>query len=265
MDVNKTQTITSLGSGGPKKEKSRDSGEEKQDKSQGEETADSPWEGTEAFAVDGLLADDLPPQIQKAIEGLTLQIEPLRAEVERARGREAHFRELSEKHSFLPVPGRREFFREMTHILAHMQGPVPPGLIVLHLGNADDIRRRHGREALDAMLAHVCDAIGKTLQPTDIFGSIGGNDLGVAVLVSDQEQIRQKARNLIDAIAAQPFSWQDHGVSLEVAAGVATLENLDTPEAALKAADADLIAGLAGSRAGDREDPSGEGEPGGEG
>ena len=259
MDVNKTHAITPLASGGPKKEKSRDPGEEKQD--QGEETADSPWEGTEAFAVGGLLADDLPPQIQKAIEDLTLQIEPLRAEVELARGREAHFRELSEKHSFLPVPGRREFFREMTHILSHMQGPTPPGLIVLHLGNADEIRRKHGREALDAMLTHVCDVIGKTLQPTDVVGSLGGNDLGIAVLVSDQEQIRRKAQNLIDAIAAQPFLWQGHGVSLEVVAGVATLENLETPETALSAADADLIAGLAGNR----QDPSGEGEPGGEG
>ena len=259
MDVNKTQAITPLASGGPKKEKSRDPGEEKQD--QGEKTADSPWQGTEAFAVDGLLADDLPPQIQKAIEDLTLQIEPLRAEVELARGREAHFRELSEKHSFLPVPGRREFFRELTHILSHMQGPIPPGLIVLHLGNADDIRRKYGRDALDAMLTHVCDVIGKTLQPTDVVGSLGGNDLGVAVLVSDQEQIRQKAQNLIDAIAAQSFSWQGLGVSVGVVAGVATLENLETPETALSAADADLIAGLSRSR----ENPSGQDEPGGAG
>lgn len=259
MDVSKTQSITPLGSGGSKQEKSRDPGKEKQDKDQGEETADSPWEGTEAFDVGGLLADDLPPQIQKAIEDLTLQIEPLRAEVERARGREAHFRELSEKHSFLPVPGRREFFREMTHILSHMQGLTPPGLIVLHLGNADDIRRKHGRDALDAMLIHVCDVIGKTLQPTDVAGSLGGNDLGIAVLVSDLEQTRQKAQNLIDAIAAQPFSWQGHGVSLDVVAGVASLENLETPEAALSAADADLIAGLSRSR----ENPSGQDEPGG--
>ena len=259
MDVNKTQAITPLGSNVSKKGQSRDPGEEKQDK--GEETAESPWEGTEAFAAGGLLADDLPPQIHKAIEDLTLQIEPLRAEVELARGREAHFRELSEKHSFLPVPGRREFFREMTHILSHMQGPTPPGLIVLHLGNADEIRRKHGREAPDAMLTHVCDVIGKTLQPTDVVGSLGGNDLGIAVLVSDQEQIRRKAQNLIDAIAAQPFLWQGHGVSLEVVAGVAILENLETPETALSAADADLIAGLAGNR----QDPSGEGEPGGEG
>ena len=261
MDVNKTQAITPLGSGGSKQGQSRDPGEEKQDKDQGKETADSPWEGTEAFAVGGLLADDLPPQIQKAIEDLTLQIEPLRAEVERARGREAHFMELSEKHSFLPVPGRREFFREMTHILSHMQGPTPPGLIVLHLGNADDIRRQHGREALDALLIHVCDVIGRTLEPTDIVGSLGGNDLGVAVLVSNLEQTRQKAQNLIDAIAAQPFSWQGHGVSLDVVTGVAALENLETPEAALSAADADLIAGLADNR----ETPSVQDEPGGEG
>jgi len=246
MDVNKTQAITPLGSGGSKQGQGREHAEEKQDK--GEDAGDSPWEGTEAFDVGGLLAGDLPPQIQKAIQDLTLQIEPLRAEVERARGREAHFRELSEKHSFLPMPGRREFFREVAHILSHMQGPTPPGLIVLHLVNADDIRRRFGREALDAVLVQVCGVIEKTLQPTDIAGSLGGNDLGVVQLVSNLEQSRQKAQALIGAIAAQPFSWQGHGLPMQVVAGVATLENMKTPEAALSAADADLIAGLAGNR-----------------
>jgi hypothetical protein len=48
---------------------------------------------------------------------------------------------------------------------------------------------------------------------------------------------------------------------VEVVAGVATLENLETPETALSAADADLIAGLSRSR----ENPSGQDEPGGAG
>ena len=74
-------------------------------------------------------------QSQQALEGLASQIDPLRAEVELARVREAHFKEISEQHSFLPLAGRREFLRELTHILSHMAGLNAPVLIVLHLVN----------------------------------------------------------------------------------------------------------------------------------
>lgn len=254
MDVNKTHSITPLGPGGSKQGQGRDPGEEKQDKGDGEEPAESPWEGTEAFAFDGLLADGLSPEIQKAFEELTRQIEPLRAEVERARGREIHFKELAETHSFLPLPGRREFFRELTHVLAHMEGLTTPSLIVLHLVNADDIRRRLGRNALDGVLVHVSSVIDTILEPTDVAGSLGGNDFGLIQLVSDLTLARKKAEDLIQAISANPFQWQGKITPLDTLAGVATLANMESPEAALNAADKDLVGGL-GSLSGEVDVP----------
>jgi len=98
MDVSKAEAVTPVGQGGPRKDQKRGSKEKQEDGTNGEAAGDdSPWAGTEAFAVDGVLAGDLSPQIQQAFDGLARQIEPLRAEVERARGREVHFKELAEK------------------------------------------------------------------------------------------------------------------------------------------------------------------------
>ena len=141
------------------------------------------------------------------------------------------------------MPGRREFFRELTHVLAHMEGLTTPSLIVLHLVNADDIRRRLGRNALDGVLIHVLSVIDTILEPTDVAGSLGGNDFGLIQLVSDLTLARNKAKDLVQAIAAAPFQWQGKITPLETMAGVATLATTETPEAALIAADKDLISG----------------------
>ena len=233
MDVNKIDAVNPLGQGGPRKEEKRGTDEEQWEKNhdtEAEASGTSPWEGTEAFAVDGLLAGVLTPEVQQAFDSLARQIEPLRAEVERAKRREAHFKELAEKHSFLPVPGRWEFSRELTHVLSNSEHLTPPpSLVVLHLVNADDIRRRFGRRALDAALIHVCAVIDANLHPTDVAGSLGGNDFGLILLVGNNELAQIKTQSLIYAVKAQPFHWQGETLTLEIVAGVATLENVDTP------------------------------------
>ena len=243
MDVNKTDAVTPAGQSGPKKEQKREDGEKQpDDQDSNGEAGGSPWADTEAFAMEGILAGDLSPEIQKAFEGLARQIEPLRAEVERAQGREAHFKELAETHSFLPLPGRREFLRELTHVVNNMENLTPPpSLVLLHLSNADEVRRRFGRKALDGLLTHVCAAIDSALNPTDVAGSLGGNDFGVILLVASEELAQTRSQNLVEAIRKQPFSWHKEKVTLEVIAGVTALESYAEPEAAIAQADRDLI------------------------
>ena len=251
MDVNKTLAVTPTGQSGPRKEQKREDGEKQQDDHDSPgEAGGSPWADTEAFAMEGILAGDLSPEIQKAFEDLTRQIEPLRAELERAQGRQAHFKELAETHSFLPLPGRREFLRELTHVVNNMENlNPPPSLVLLHLSNADEVRRRFGRKALDGLLTHVCAAIDSALLPTDVAGSLGGNDFGVILLVASGELAQTRAQNLVEAIRKQPFPWQGEKVTLEVIAGVTALESNGEPEAAIAWADRDLIGDVGGSSA----------------
>ena len=82
MDVNKADAVISAGRGSPKKDQNHGAVKEKQE-DKNLAGGEFPWEGAEAFAVDGVLADDLGFELQKTIEGLAAQIEPLRAEVER--------------------------------------------------------------------------------------------------------------------------------------------------------------------------------------
>ena len=125
---------------------------------------------------------------------------------------------------------------------------------MLHLVNADDIRRRLGRNALDGVLIHVSSVIDTILEPTDVAGSLGGNDFGLIQLVSDLTLARKKAGDLIQVISANPFQWQGKTTPLDTLAGVATLVNMGSPEAALNAADNDLVGGL-GFLSGEDETP----------
>jgi PleD family two-component response regulator len=246
MDVNRADAVTPVGTGGgPKQERKRDSEDEKRKKSESAEAGGpeaSPWAGSEAFAVDGVLAAGMTPEAQKIIDGLARQIEPLRAEVERARGREAHFKELAEKHSFLPVPGRREFMRELAHVLNNMRHLAPPpNLVVLHVVNADELRRRDGRQALDRLLGHVCNVLDRMLHPTDVMGSLGGNDFGVVLLVGNGERAHAKAREFEEAIRTAPFATIGGPFAVDIVAGAATLASATAAESALAAADRDLM------------------------
>ena len=62
MDVNKTNAISPVGSRGSKHERKRDPEEEQQENgrdSNGGGLGVSPWQGTEAFAIDGILAGSI--------------------------------------------------------------------------------------------------------------------------------------------------------------------------------------------------------------
>jgi diguanylate cyclase (GGDEF)-like protein len=258
MDVNKASAITPVGAGASKQEPRRDPEGDK--KENDPESGASPGQDTEAFAIDGILAGDLDPKVSQALESLARQIDPLRAEVELARGREDHFKDLAEKHSFLPLIGRREFFRELTHILSHAKDLGAPVLVVLHLVNGDDIRQRLGRSALDGALIHVAAVIDQSLHSTDVTGNLGGNDFGLVLLTADLESAGNVAQRLVDAITSQPFLWQSNAVTLQVVTGVAMLDGKTTPQIALDAADRDLLRACAAAERpakADQEDEQG--------
>ncbi len=239
MDVNKAEALTPLGQRErrPKDKKHDD------DEHDGEDDAEEPRAGA-AVAMDGLLAEGVSPEFQQALNDLSAQIEPMRAELEAARGLEARLREQAEKHPFLPIPNRREFLRELAHVLSHMEHlSTPPALIVLHIANADAIRASVGKAALDAVLDHACVRLTAALHPTDTLGSLGGNDFGVVLLDGEPGNVADKAESLRAALTDQPLTWQGVTHSLEVKSGFSVLQGGLSPERALEAADRNLLTG----------------------
>lgn len=239
MDVNRTQGIAPVG-GNP----GGNAGRDHPAKDHSDEFQEEAANETDAFEIDGLAAE-ITPAAQEVLNRLAAEIEPLRRQLEMSREREQNLREDLARHAFLPVPGRREFIRELNHVLNHLRDlAVMPSVALLHVANAEEVRRTFGRDALDRYLTHVANAVSRTLQPNDVLGSLGGSDFALILLGADASRARERMTGIINTLSAAPFHDQGQTVSLKLSSGVAELSAGTTAEAALHYADRNLLANI---------------------
>ena len=136
MDVNRTEGVAPAmnnksGSGG------RDT---PQHQNPGDHAPDDDVDNDAAVEIKGMAAD-VTPRVQAALDALSAEIEPLRARLALTEERERQLRDDLAHHPFLPVPGRREFLRELNHVLNHLNDlTILPSIALLHVGNADALR-----------------------------------------------------------------------------------------------------------------------------
>ncbi|MDA0998633.1 MAG: diguanylate cyclase [Proteobacteria bacterium] len=202
--------------------------------------------GGGSVAVDGLAAE-ITPAAQAAFDSLAGELEPLRHQLKLADEREARLKTDLAQHAFLPLPSRREFIRELSHVLTHIeQLTTAPSLVVMHVAGADVVRRRFGRGIYEKALLHVANAIRRAVHPTDAFGSLGGHDFGLILLVADPILARRKADRLVEILAGLPFQASGETIPLSLAFGIAALTAKLSPDAALAYADRDLMAHFCG-------------------
>lgn len=232
MDVNRAQAISALqnNAGGGRDEPHHD--DEKPEDEPEHDARDA-----DAFEIAGLAAE-LTPAAQRALDGLVAELEPLRAQLALAREREDQLKQDLARHAFLPVPGRREFLRELNHVLNHLgQMETPSSVAILHVANADGVRRAHGRDMLDRYLVHVADTVSKLLAPTDVVGNLGGNDFALILLGIDKPAAVERVAGICRALADRPFAGTGTPIPVETIGGAAMLSHGMSAEAALQAAD----------------------------
>jgi len=243
MDVNKPEGVHAVGDQPHKRppERQEDKSSEDDGDAARRERYNS-WSSDAAVDLDGVLDGSLTPEVQKLLNSFAAQIEPLRAEVERVKGHAAHDRELAAQHPFLPVPNRREFLRELTHVIEHRDSLSPPAaLLLIHVTDIDDLRRRWGRRAADLALTHAAETINGAIHPTDAAGSLCGEDFGVILLNGDTTTAERRVAEISDRLARAPFTWMDRKMVLKIAVGKTILGEDWSAERAVEAADADLI------------------------
>jgi len=241
MDVNQTSAITALNQDAKKSPQQRDPKEQPAQEEEQPSGDSGSWRELDAVDMDGGFFDAVTPEIQSVINELNMQIEPLRAELERSKAREQQYRELAEHHVFLDIPCRREFLREINHVMKHAsQLSTPPAVIVFHVTNADSVRMKAGRDALDRLLAEVVAGISEILQPTDVLGSLGGNDFGTIVLGGDGDTVGRMAAEIRDAIARQGFEWEGQRFEITLEVGLHVLDGDVDAGSWIRAADSDL-------------------------
>jgi len=246
MDVNQATSIASVHQDAKKTPQQRDPEEQDGGKDEQNQSASGSWREADAVEVDVSLIEGVTPEVQAIIDSLNRRIEPLRAELELAKGREAYFCELASRHSFLDVPCRREFMRELTHILTHTDHlTVPPAVIVMHLVGAEAVRTKAGRLALDHVLGEVVNIFTSLLQPADILGNLGGSDFGIILLSADETSASGVANRLRNGVSSHKFLWAGQTFHLDMVSGIRQLTMGTSVDAILDAADQDLRKRLA--------------------
>jgi PleD family two-component response regulator len=134
--------------------------------------------------------------------------------------------------------------RELGKVLARAEHlAAPASLLRLHVTNGATIRRERGRRALDQARTQVCGALAETLHPTDIAGSLGGDDFGVVLLAADMEGAVAKGAAVAEAVRRRPFHWQGEDIVLDVASAARVLKPGADAEEILAAADAEPTGG----------------------
>ncbi len=237
MDVNRAQGVA------PLKQDAGKGGREYPDKEKPEvikpeDVDDVP---VDAFEIDGLAAE-ITPSAQRILDKLAAEIEPLRRQLALAKEREDNLRDDLARHSFLPIPGRREFYRELNHVLNHLNDLVSmQSLALIHIVNADEVRRTRGRDALDRLLVHVAHVIGSAIQPTDVLGNLGGNDFAIILLGADAAMARARIADITSKLRAMPYKDAAEDITIEIASGITSLSQGASAEAVIGDADRDMI------------------------
>jgi diguanylate cyclase (GGDEF)-like protein len=237
MDVNRAQGISPTANnnskGGrdyPSKEKTEEGGPEDDDDVL-----------VDAFEIDGLMVE-ITPSAQRVLDNLAAEIEPLRRQLVMAKEREQNLREDLARHAFLPIPGRREFLRELNHVLNHLNDlSMMPCVALVHIANADEVRRARGRDALDRLLVHASNIMSNALQPTDVLGNLGGSDFALILLGADLNMARPRMAEILGKLRAVPLHDSGGSITIDANVGITVLSPGSSAEASINAADQDII------------------------
>lgn len=189
----------------------------------------------------GIPVDEVTPKVQEVFATLMNDIDHLRDQLNFAHDHIAKLQALSEEHSFLPLMNHRGLLKELSRIISlGGQTETENSFLCLHFRNVEDIRDRHGYNAVKSVLVKAAEILNDNLFDTDIIGSLGGTAIGVILTVTGGDQARIKAAHLVTALEDHEFGWQDGVIRLKTACGVHVLSPDESAEDAIDAADRDL-------------------------
>jgi diguanylate cyclase (GGDEF)-like protein len=145
---------------------------------------------------------------------------------------------LADEDALTPVANRRAFVRQLTRMIAftHRYG-VPASVVYFDVNNMKQINDEHGHPAGDAALRHIATVLRHKIRSSDVVGRLGGDEFGVILAQTDEEQAHGKAAALAGAIAESPLRWSDQTIPITAAYGVYAFSGNDDPQHAIEAAD----------------------------
>jgi diguanylate cyclase (GGDEF)-like protein len=194
-----------------------------------------------AFVMD-FPVEELTPKVYAALTNLVAEFNRQRDELEHTHDHALYLEEQADQHEYLPMLSRRGLLRHLSRIMAHSErAGLTNGFVYLHVRNLGEIRRVHGRKAAEHTLVHAAEVLQTELRDSDILGSLGGEDFGVVLTVTDAASIKDKAVELTSSLESRRVRWGVSSLDLEIWTGIHIFRSAPTPEEIIEAADRVMI------------------------
>ena len=182
--------------------------------------------------------ETLTPELREQLATLQAERDAMRRELEDARMRIAQLERLADEDSLAPIANRRAFVRELSRMIAFTRRYGPPSSVIyFDVNGMKQINDTYGHPAGDAALRHVAEVLCKNVRSSDIVGRLGGDEFGVILAQTSQDQANAKAIALADAIGSVPLPWGSTDISVTAAYGVYSFSGSDDAQVAIEAAD----------------------------
>lgn len=186
--------------------------------------------------------------------------------------------ELAEHDSLTGLYNRRRFHEELNRLIADAsRRELQLGLLVIDLDGFKPINDGFGHQAGDEVLVTIAREVGEAVRRNEMFCRLGGDEFGVLVPDTDQEQLCELARRILEVIDGLRFDFGGREVTIGASIGIALFpHHAVEAEALVAAADQAMYRSkscgrdqwtLAGSAGGEsaRMDASNSDEPNGRG
>ncbi len=197
----------------------------------------------DAASIMGVPEAELTPNVQRALLSLMGEVDQLRKETERLRGRVRELESLADHDVMLPVLNRRAFLREVSRALALAERHnAPSALVYFDLNGFKTINDEYGHAAGDAALHHVANLLTAHVRETDAVGRLGGDEFAVVLTLTGADGAECKARELADRVSTIPFDYAGRKLTVSTAWGCQPLQAGHKAEDIMAKADAAMYA-----------------------
>jgi len=166
------------------------------------------------------------------------EISLLRAKVARLQERVEQLDTLAHQDSLINLPNRRGFMRELERLIARVDRyGINAAMLFVDLDGLKMINDTFGHRAGDEALIQVANLLAKGVRSSDVVARIGGDEFGILLEASDDNDAHETATRLVDQICGCEFMHDGEALPLSVAIGVGMIYALDTAEEVMQRAD----------------------------
>lgn len=186
----------------------------------------------------GIPEPELTPSVQTAIKKLIIKLNSLQKDLTTAQERMVILKQEVDRDPLVPIMNRRAFCRELSRILSsYRRYKIPACLIYFDMNNFKELNDTKGHAVGDEALRHVSALLLGNIRESDALGRLGGDEFGIVLTHTGINQARSKAQSLVELINATLLVYKSEKIPLSITAGIARLEQNDTPEDLLERAD----------------------------